>query len=53
MSEERLVKAEAEGSKWASFWREELRPGYEAFEKTKVPPVIEVVVGRYQVSAAK
>jgi murein L,D-transpeptidase YafK len=53
MSEERLVRAEAEVSKWARFWREELRPGYEAFEKTGVPPGIQVVVGRYQVSAVK
>ena len=31
---------------WHDFWQE-LKPGYDAFEKTRVPPVIEVRGGRY------
>lgn len=49
MTEERLAQAESEGSAWAGFWRDELRPGYEAFEKTGQPPMVRVVDGRYEV----
>jgi murein L,D-transpeptidase YafK len=33
---------------WAGFWRE-LKPGYDAFEETQVPPIISVCRGRYAV----
>ena len=33
---------------WSGFWRE-LKPGYDAFEDTQVPPRISVCSGRYQV----
>lgn len=49
MTEARLAQAESEGSVWAGFWKYELRPGYEAFEKTGQPPVVRVVGGQYEV----
>jgi murein L,D-transpeptidase YafK len=35
-------------SKWAGFWRD-LKPAYDAFEESRLPPVISVCNGRYQV----
>ena len=32
---------------WSGFWRE-LKPGYDAFEQTQVPPRISVCAGHYQ-----
>lgn len=41
--------AERAGSPWLSFWSD-LRPAYEAFEATKIPPHISVCEGRYRVT---
>jgi murein L,D-transpeptidase YafK len=49
MSEERL--AQRADAPWAQFWRD-LKPGYDAFEATRLPPRIGVCEGRYTVSAA-
>ncbi len=46
-TEERL--AEAAESEWLPFWREELKPAYDAFEKTGKPPRVVVRGGRYAV----
>lgn len=46
LTEERL--AQAAGGEWEAFWREELKPAYDAFEKEPVPPRIEVRDGRYR-----
>ena len=35
-------------SQWLDFWKM-LKPGYDAFEKTHIPPNIEVVNKRYKV----
>jgi murein L,D-transpeptidase YafK len=43
---------EAAGGEWAGFWREELLPVYEAFERTKVPPAVAVDGGRYVLQKA-
>lgn len=40
------------GHRWATFW-EQLKPGYDAFEATRLPPRIGVCDGRYRVAAAK
>jgi len=55
---EKAAKSEASGSndetppesemRWLSFWRN-LREGFDAFEKTKRPPNIEVEDGRYEI----
>jgi len=50
MTGERLGKAEAEGSEWAAFWRGDLLAGYEAFEKSGVPPRVMAREGRYEVA---
>lgn len=47
MTAQRLAEAEAEGREWLGFWRDELQPVYQAFEETKVPPVVSVEEGRY------
>ena len=52
MTADRLAKAEADNALWLSFWREELSPGYEVFETTRIPPVIKVVAGRYELPNA-
>ncbi len=36
---------------WASFWRE-LKPGYDAFEATRLPPEVSVCKGKYAVRPA-
>jgi murein L,D-transpeptidase YafK len=38
-------------STWAPFWRD-LRPGYDVFEATRLPPRIGVCAGRYTVAPA-
>jgi murein L,D-transpeptidase YafK len=47
MTEEGL--AQRRHALWAAFWRE-LKPGYDAFEATRLPPRISVCRGRYAVS---
>jgi murein L,D-transpeptidase YafK len=37
--------------KWAAFWRE-LKPGFDAFETTRVPPEVAVCDGKYAVKPA-
>jgi murein L,D-transpeptidase YafK len=49
MTAERLEQAEAEGSEWGRFWREELLPVYERFQRTGRPPVVRANEGRYVV----
>jgi murein L,D-transpeptidase YafK len=44
MNEENLVKHKE--SKWAKFW-ENLKEGYDSFEKNKIPPNVEVVNNEY------
>lgn len=44
MSERNL--AVRRGDRWADFWAE-LKPGYDLFETTRVPPVASVCKGRY------
>jgi murein L,D-transpeptidase YafK len=46
MSEDRVARAEAEGSEWAGFWRN-LKEGADLFEKTKVPPLVAQKDGKY------
>lgn len=46
MTEERLARAEAEGSEWTGFWRN-LKEGADLFEQTKVPPLVGVKDGKY------
>lgn len=41
--------ARRSGAPWAAFWRD-LKPGYDAFEATRVPPSIAVCQGRYAVA---
>jgi murein L,D-transpeptidase YafK len=38
-------------ARWADFWRD-LKPGYDAFEASQLPPTISVCQGRYAVSPA-
>jgi murein L,D-transpeptidase YafK len=47
MTDERL--AGRSGTPWAGFWRD-LKPGYDAFEATGLPPRVSVCQGRYAVS---
>ena len=42
--------AKAAGSPWESFWKN-LQQGYDAFEKTHLPPAVSVRDGRYQFGA--
>ncbi len=51
MTEERLARAA--GEEWEAFWREELKPGYDAFEKNGRPPGVSVREGRYQIWGLK
>ena len=46
MTEAKLVARES--NRWSSFWAD-LKQGYDAFERTQVPPVISVCDGRYVV----
>jgi murein L,D-transpeptidase YafK len=48
MTEESL--AQRANRPWAAFWRD-LKPGYDLFEATRLPPRISVCQGRYAVSA--
>lgn len=43
--------AQRRHAQWESFWRD-LKPGYDAFEATRLPPRISVCQGRYAVSPA-
>ena len=45
MSDARLEAAE--GQRWHRFWAEELRPVFDAFERTRVPPRVRVRGDRY------
>lgn len=45
MTEERMAKEK--GNEWFGFWNE-LRPGYDAFERSKVPPGVAAVGGKYR-----
>ncbi|NJM35358.1 MAG: murein L,D-transpeptidase [Rhodomicrobium sp.] len=49
LTDMRLAAYETE--RWADFWRE-LKPGYEAFEATQLPPEVTVCQGRYVVKPA-
>jgi murein L,D-transpeptidase YafK len=49
MSEERL--AERRNAPWAAFWSD-LKPGFDAFEATGLPPKVSVCQGRYAVAPA-
>jgi murein L,D-transpeptidase YafK len=49
MSEERVKRAA--GSAWDAFW-ENLKEGYDAFEKTRIPPEVNVQDGRYEFPSA-
>lgn len=44
ISEERMNRAA--GSEWEAFWKN-LKQGYDAFEKTRIPPEVVVQDGRY------
>ncbi len=48
MSEEAL--ATRAGSRWSPFWSE-LKPAYDLFETRRLPPLVEICEGRYQVAA--
>jgi murein L,D-transpeptidase YafK len=39
MTEERMARAETEGSEWLAFWKN-LREGYRRFEEARVPPKV-------------
>ncbi len=39
-------------NRWAEFWAD-LKPGYEAFENVRVPPVVYVCEGRYAITPGK
>lgn len=47
-----LRKALWADSPWAPFWRD-LEPGYDLFEKTRVPPLVRVCNKRYVLSPAR
>ena len=49
MSEERVKRAA--GSEWEAFWKN-LKQGYDAFEKTRIPPEVVVQDGRYEFPSA-
>lgn len=40
------------GSKWSAFWAD-LKTGYDAFERTRVPPMVSACDGRYVIAEAK
>lgn len=50
MTDERMGKAT--GQRWEEFWKE-LKPGYDWFEKEKVPPNVKVKEGRYRFERAR
>ncbi|MGE0629381.1 MAG: L,D-transpeptidase family protein [Hyphomicrobiaceae bacterium] len=50
MSDENLRARE--GSEWSTFWSE-LKPAYDAFETSRLPPRVTVCRGRYQVVSAE
>lgn len=49
MTEERMAKAKAAQSPWLSFW-ENLREGYDRFERSNVPPLVKWEGSRYTFS---
>ncbi len=44
--------AAADSHDWLAFWRDELKPGFDAFERDRVPPRMAVCAGRYAVLEA-
>lgn len=50
MTDERMGKATEQ--RWEEFWKE-LKPGYDWFEKKKVPPNVKVKEGRYRFERAR
>lgn len=50
MKAERLAQAEMDSAIWLSFWRDELAPVYRAYEENGVPPTVQIVDGRYELS---
>ncbi|MDB6137264.1 MAG: 2-dehydro-3-deoxyphosphooctonate aldolase, partial [Verrucomicrobiaceae bacterium] len=50
LTEERLAQARAEGSPWVEFWSTGLRPAWQAFEQTHMPPTVRQGL-RYEVEA--
>ena len=48
LSEEKIarMKNTRTMAKWRGFW-EELKPGYDQFEKTRIPPNVSVKNGKY------
>ena len=50
MTEKNL--AARKGDKWSPFWAD-LKKGYDAFERTHLPPMVSVCEGRYVISEAK
>jgi len=50
MTAEKLAEATAEYPQWSEFWTKDLLPGYEQFEKTGIPPKVNLGSGHYQVS---
>jgi murein L,D-transpeptidase YafK len=43
--------AHRRGNRWSEFWAD-LKPGYDLFENTNVPPRVEVIEGRYRFAPA-
>ena len=41
-----------QGDKWSPFWAD-LKKGYDAFERTHLPPMVSVCEGRYVIAEAK
>lgn len=50
LSEDNLAARQT--SRWARFWSD-LKPGYDAFEATQLPPRVSVCDGRYRVAQAE
>ena len=50
MTEKNL--AARKGDKWSPFWAD-LKKGYDAFERTHLPPMVSVCEGRYVIAEAK
>jgi murein L,D-transpeptidase YafK len=44
--------AERKGDEWSAFWAD-LKKGYDAFERTHLPPMVSVCEGRYVIAEAK
>jgi murein L,D-transpeptidase YafK len=51
MTEKNL--AARKGDKWSPFWADYLKKGYDAFERTHLPPMVSVCEGRYVIAEAK